>query len=432
MPNIKQEKISDEKVALMIEIPTSEMIVFLRKAAEKLSNEKPAKGFRPGKIDVDAAKKIYGEMALYEASLDFVVRSTLQKAVQESKIDFVGQPDITVIKCAPGNPVSYKATFVIAPQVTLADYTKISIERKNVALGEDAVDEVLTELQESRATEVKVDRAVAQGDHIVADVSIFLDSVPLDGGQMKGQHFIVGKQEVWEGFGKEVEGMKAGEKKEFTLTIPKTHFQKNIAGKRVEFNVTINEIFERTLPKLDESFAKTLGAFDSIKSLKKQVRENLKIEAERKEQERVENELLTKLVEQSSFTSIPVEMVEREKDRVLEETRQMVTSRGMEWQGYLDHLKKTEEEVRNGFDSAAERRIKNNLVLIALAEKRHTQVSEEEIDKEFQSYARFNPEGVKEEQNVERIRMHIHLMLTHRKALADTINEITQSAGKKK
>ena len=427
MPNVTQEKVSDEKTALIIEVSLQESEPYLKKAAATLSQDKPPKGFRPGKVDIETAKKVYGEMPLYEASLDFIVRGTLQEAVEDSGITFIGQPDISVIKCAPGNPISYKAVFLLAPKVTLADSTKIMLERKEPTVEDKQVDDVLIELQESRATEAKVDRAVQKGDHVVLDIRMFLDSVPLDGGQMKGQHMIVGKQELWEGFGEKLAGGKSGEKKEFTLTLPKTHHQKNIAGKNVAFEVMVHDIFERTLPTLDDALAKSLGAFENLEALKKQLKDNLKQEASNKEQERIENELLTKLVEQSGFTNIPAEMIEQEKERVLAETKHMVTSRGMEWQGYLDHLKKTEDEVRQGFSHAAERRIKNDLVLIALAEKRQVAVTDEEIAKEFEAYAQYNPEAVKSgEESVERIKAHIKVMLTHRKALADTIKENTK------
>jgi trigger factor len=427
MPKITQEKLSEEKLALIVEVTEKETTPYLQKAANTLSINKPAKGFRPGAIAIDAAKKVYGEMALYEASLDFIVRGTLTRAVEDSGIKFIGQPEISVLKCAPGNPVSYKAIFLLAPKVIIADHSKIGLERKKISIDDERVAKVLGDIQESRASEVKVDRASKMDDHVVVDVSMFLDSVPLDGGQMQKQHFILGKNELWEGFGKEVVGLVQGKKKEFTLTIPKTHMQKNIAGKNIEFAVTLHEVFERTLPTIDDAFAKSLGAFENLEALKKQLYDNLIIESENKEQERIENELLTKLVEQSSFSSIPTEMTEQEKDRVLAETKHMVSSRGMEWQGYLDHLKKTEDEIYDGFTQAADRRIKNNLVLISLSEKMNIDVTEEEIEKEFLAYAQYNPEAVKNSESVERIRLHIKVMITHRKALAKAVEEILKN-----
>lgn len=428
MPRVTKEDITSGKVALTVEVSESDSVRYLEKAVKKLSEEKPPKGFRPGKVNIETAKKIYGDMAIYEASVDFIVRATLPEAVKDNDIAFMGSPDISVIKCAPGNPISYKAVFLLAPKVELADHAKIRLEKKAITIDEKRVEGLLTEIQESRASETSVKRAVQEGDHIVADVNMFLDSVPLDSGQMKAQHFIVGKNELWLGFGKELEGLFKGKKKEFSLTLPKTHVQKNIAGKKIEFHVTIKELFERKLPILDDAFAKSLGAFNNLEDLKKQLKDNLILESEKKEQERVENELLTKLVEQSSFTTIPVELIEQEKERVLAETKQMITSRGMEWQGYLDHLKKSEEEIREGFESVAERRIKNNLVLVALAEKRDEKATDEEIIKELEAYARYNPNSVKDEEKTKRIRAHIKVMLSHRKALAGVVQELTHTS----
>ena len=128
MTNISKEEISPEKIALTIELSQEESKPYLEKAAKVLSTEKPPKGFRPGKVDFESAKKFFGEMAIYEATLDFVIRGSLPEAIEDSGIEFVGQPDISVIMCAPGNPISYKAVFLLAPKVTLADYKKIKIE----------------------------------------------------------------------------------------------------------------------------------------------------------------------------------------------------------------------------------------------------------------------------------------------------------------
>lgn len=424
MPNITKEELSSEKIALSIELSQEESNPFLEKASKVLATEKPPKGFRPGKVDFEAAKKFFGEMAIYEAALDLVIRGTLPEAVEDSGIEFVGQPDVSVIKCAPGNPISYKAIFLLAPKVTLADYKKIKIERKEVIIDETRVNKLLDEVRESRATEAKVERVVKDGDHIVADVRLSLDSVPLDGGSMLGQHFLVGKQELWEGFGKEVEGMELNKKKEFTLTISKEHSQKNIAGKNIEFDVKVKELFERTLPELNDDFAKALGSFESLDALKEQLKKNLVLESANKEQERIENELLSKLVEQSGFSPIPEAMIEREKESVLAETKQMIQQRGMDWQAYLDHLKKNEEELRQGYGDVSGRRIKNNLVLVALAKQKSTDATEEEIEKEFQAYLQYNPEATKEPEGITRIKAHIATMLSHRKALAEAVDEL--------
>jgi len=101
MPSVTKEDIATGKVALIVEVSQSDSVRYLEKAAKKLSEEKPPKGFRPGKIDIEIAKKIYGDMAIYEASVDFIVRATLPEAVKDNDIAFIGSPDISVIKCAP-------------------------------------------------------------------------------------------------------------------------------------------------------------------------------------------------------------------------------------------------------------------------------------------------------------------------------------------
>lgn len=429
MLKISTQTLPKHQLELTIEVPTEDLENYLSKAAVKLSQEKPPAGFRPGKVDKEAALRVYGPMALYEASLDFVVRDTLPKAIQDSKVEFVGQPDVSVIKCAPDNPIIYKAILSLRPTITLGDYKKLELKRKEVSVSKEQAESVLDELCESRAKETAAARFVQKGDRIKADINMFLDNVPLDGGQAKGQSFIIGKHDIWQGFSENLIGIDVGGEKEFSLDISKDHPQKNIAGKKVDFKIKIHEVFERRLPKMDDEFAKSLGNFDNLEALKEVIADNLKKEAEIKEQQRLEGEVLQKIVQVSDFSEMPELIIINEQNLMLAETKDMVKRQGLKWEDYLSHIKKNEDELLRGFQEPAQDRIKKNLILMELAKQKDIKVTDEEVENEWQTAQKYNPEMAELEQKdktrAEAIKNHIKVVLKNRKVLKELLKELT-------
>jgi trigger factor len=419
MSKVTKEKISESEIELTIEVEEDKLKPFLEGAAKKLSLEDPPKGFRPGKVTGEHAKKVYGEMTLYETALNDVIRNTLPDAIREQDVRFIGNPDVTVVKCAPGNSIIYKAKLALIPKVTLGSYKDITVEEKEVAVEEKEIQDGIDYLLGARATEVAVEREVKDGDHVIASVKISLDNVPIEGATHKDHHIFMGKEELYPGISKKIEGMKKGEKKEASLPMPKDFWEKKLAGKQIEADISIKEVFERTLPELNDEFAKGMGPFKTVEDLKNQLRDNLKEEKVVKEKGRREAELLNTLVSKSSFTEMPKILIEDEQKRMLAENKQMIERQGLKWEDYLTHIKKTEDEMIIGFKDAAVERLKKNLILAELSKELKVEISEDDINKEWEMIKMRDPQAAgiekKEPARVSAIKQHIRTVLSNKK-----------------
>lgn len=368
---VSQKKLPQSEVELTITLEADEIKSQLEQAARRISEEMKIDGFRPGKAGYDVVKQKVGEMGIWQAAVEDIVRHTFAKAIVQEDLATVGAPKIELVTFAPGNPLVYRATVPLLPGIVkLADYRKISIARKAVSVGEADVERTLGELSRMQTREQEVERAATEKDKVVVDLRMFLDGVPVDGGQALGHGVILSEESYVPGLTAQLIGLKKGEEKSFTLPFPKDHYQKNLAGKDVEFKVTVKSVVELQPPTIDDAFAKTLGQ-ETLAGLKGLLKTNLEAEAKEKEDQRVELEMLEKIVDGSSFEDVPQALVDQEAERMVEELMGSLSERGVDFGEYLKGIKKSRNELKLDFTPQAVRRIKTALVIrdIGRAEK---------------------------------------------------------------
>jgi trigger factor len=213
---------------------------------------------------------------------------------------------------------------------------------------------------------------------------LFLDKVPVDGGQAEHYPARLGDSHLIPGFEEQLIGMKAGEEKTFTLPFPKDNPNKQLAGKPVEIQAKVSQVFNVELPPLDDAFAASLGAFTKLDELNAKLEENLKTEREEATESGFELELLEEAVGKAEFDPIPDLLLHVETNRMLRELEDDIVRRGMKWSDYLQHLKKTDEELRKDFAPNAERRVKTALLLKHIADREAIALSENEINEAVQ------------------------------------------------
>jgi trigger factor len=369
---------------LTVELSAEEYQPYLEIAVKKISEQIKIPGFRPGKAGFDIIKAKVGEAEIWQEALEPAVKKTLFAALTEQKLDTVGQPQVDVIKMAPGNPVVYKATVSLLPETKVDDYKKIEIKKKPIIVKDDEIKKILANMQKMRAKEALVDRPAQAGDKVEIDFDTFLDKIPIDNGQHKKFPVVIGDNTFIPGFEDQLIGLKKDETKTFQLKFPENYFQKNLAGKLVDFKVTVLAVFQRDLPALDDDFAKTLGQFKTLKETEDKIRENLEHEAEHAEEHRQEEELIDKLIAASSFGDIPDLLVSSESQKMMEEMEYNVQSQGLEFTDYLTHLKKTREELLLDFAPQAIKRVKSALLVREIGLAENISASEEEIGQEIE------------------------------------------------
>ena len=377
------KKLDKSQVELTITVTPAEYQKHLEKAAVRISERAAIKGFRSGKAPYETVKKEVGEMNILNEALETIIQEAFFNAIVEEKLDTIGMPKVDIEKLAPGNDVVFRATVALLPTVKLADIKKISAKKEVKPISEKDIEETLAALRGMHAKEVLKTGTAEKTDKLVVDMDMYLDKVPVEGGQAHDHNVYLSEQHYIPGFNEQLVGLKKDETKEFSLDFPPTHYQKHLAGKKVDFKVKVKDVFERQLPELDDELAKKLGQ-ESMAKLKELINSNITAEHEQRAEQRLEIEILEKMIAGSSFDVIPDVLIDAERQKMLYELKHSLEHQGITIEQYLEQIKKKQEEIMEGFKVQAEKRAKAALVSRQVAKEQNIVVSDEEINKEIQ------------------------------------------------
>jgi len=211
------KKLEKSEMELTITVTPAEYQHDLEHAAKHMAEVAAIKGFRPGTAPYDIVKQQLGEQKIMETALEEIVRENFYNAVEAEKLQTVGMPVITIEKLAPGNDIVFKAKVALLPSIKLADLSKIKVDAKPTEIGEQELSAVLTDLKKMRMKEVLKDGAAAKEDKIVVDMDMFIEKVPVEGGQAKGHQVYLNEEHYIPGFAEQLHGLKKDEEKEFSL-----------------------------------------------------------------------------------------------------------------------------------------------------------------------------------------------------------------------
>ncbi len=374
------------QVELTVELSQEEFSPYIERGAESVSKEVKIEGFRPGKVPFDVLKSKIGEMTILEEAARIAINKTIDQVLLENVVDRepVGQPKVDITKLAPENPLEYKVVIAVLPEIELDDYKGLKLKpHTHAPVSDKDVEKIIDDLRESRVREVVVDREIKEGDKVTADIEMFLDNIPVEGGQGRGAAAIIGKDYIIPGFDKNLLGAKKGDTREFKLHYPENHHMKNLAGKMVEFTVKINEVYSRELPETNDEFAKAFG-LNSATELKENIKKSLEEEKKQHEAQHMEIELLDKLLEKTRFGELPEMLVDHETHAMLDELEHQVAHQGAKFDDYLASIKKTRDQLLMDLFPDAIKRVKSALLVREIAIKEKITVSEKEIDEKVE------------------------------------------------
>jgi len=381
---IEKQQLPKSQIELTIELTAEEFKPYILRGAEKVSEEVKIEGFRPGKVPYEVLKNKIGEMTILEEAARLAINKTIDQAIAENiEAEPVGQPDVNITKLAPNNPLEYKVTIAVLPEITLGDYKNAKVKLEKEEVKDEEVLKTVEYLRESRAKEAIADRAVIDGDKVVIDIEMFLDKVPVDGGQGKGTAVIIGKDFVIPGFDKKLIGASKGEAREFGLPYPDGHHMKNLAGKMVDFKVVIKEIYSRELPALNDEFAASLG-LKKFEELKENIKKSLEAEKNQKKEEKAEIEMLDKIIISTKYGDIPELLINHEAQTMIGELEHSVVSQGGKFEDYLVSLKKTREQMILDMLPDAVKRVKSALLIREVAKLEKIEVGEKEVEEKIE------------------------------------------------
>ncbi len=409
----KLENMQDSHVKLTVEVSSDQFEHGLDYAYDKIKDEVEIKGFRKGKVTRAMYEKHRGVESLYDEALNHVIGETYFDAIEEHALDVVAQPkiDLDISTVEKGKGFTYSAVVAIRPEVTLGDYKGLVYEAPSNDVTDEEVTAEIDRLREQNA-ELKVleDATLKDGQTAIFDFEGFVDDVAFEGGKADNYELVIGSGQFISGFEEQMVGLKTGEEKDIKVTFPENYQAENLKGKDAIFKIKLHEIKEKVLPELTDEFVKELEkeGIETVDALKASTRKTL-------EEDKVKtnkNKKIDFAVEEASKNasiSIPEEMIANEKNRMMDNTRQQVKQYGLELEQYLQFSGLTMEQFEANMHRDAEKSIRYNLTLAAIAKAEDITATDEEMEEKYQSMAtqynleleqvksQINPDSIKQE-----------------------------------
>jgi len=404
------EKIENNWVNMKIEVEAEKVNQALDRAYRKLVKEVNIPGFRKGKAPRKILENFLGTEPLYKEALDFIMQKVYTEAVEQTKIQPIDAPRVTVEQFEEDKPLILNIKVEVRPEVKLGAYKGIEIEKPVVEVKEEEVQEYLEKLQKRHARiKTVLDGAVEKGDIAVVDYKGYIDGQTFAGGIASNVSIEVGSGRFIEGFEEQLIGAKVGETREVKVVFPEDYRDKNLAGKEAVFNVTIKEIKRKELLPLDDEFAKDVSQFNTLEELKEDIKNKLKEEKEKKARQEIRDEVIKKVVENAEL-EVPETLIQRRIDAHIKRLDERLKLQGYSLEEYCEAAETTEEQLREKYREQAVESVKTDLVLEEIAQRENIKVSEDEVFEEIQNLAKDYNESVENVQKTLRLKDNLEAL----------------------
>ncbi|XOQ37533.1 MAG: trigger factor [Lactococcus sp.] len=358
-------------------------------AFDKIKKNLNVPGFRKGKVSRTVFNKMYGEEALYEEALNAVLPESYEAAVAESGIDPVAQPKIDIKSMNKGEDWEIIADVIVKPEVKLGDYKnlEVSVDVEKDVTDAD-VDAKIEAAQKNLAELVIKEDAAENGDTVVIDFEGKVDGVAFDGGTAQNHSLELGSGSFIPGYEEQLVGHKAGETVEVTVTFPEDYQAEDLAGKEAVFTTTIHEVKAKEVPELDDELAKDIDEeVETLAELKAKYKAQLTEEKEAQYTDAVETAAIEAAVANAEIVELPGEMVHDEVHRAMNEFLGNMQQQGISAEMYYQLTGTSEEQLHAQFEGDADKRVRTNLVIEAVAAAENFETTQDEIDTEVSELA---------------------------------------------
>ena len=389
----KQDGVKRE---ISVEIPAEEVSRETETLVAKYQKVARLPGFRAGHVPASIIRQRFKE-DLKSDVVEALVPRYFRKEAEKLGMVPVSQPRVTDLHIHDGEPLRFKASFEIMPEIKVEGYKELRAEHPEIVVKDEEIEEALTSLREQHATYTSVEgRALADGDFAQASMDgrpkeqddktqpVHMDEVLIE---------IGGKNTVPQ-FSENLRGANAGDTREFEVAYPEDSADKRLAGKTLVYSVKVQGIKQKNLPELNDSFAKELGEFENLEAVRKQIRENMEHERKHTAEREAKDKLVDELVKRNDF-EVPESLVDRQIDLRLERGLRALAAQGMK----MEDMKKMDlPRLRAGQRDQALQDVKSSLLLERIAELEKIEVGDEELNKELDALAsqtKQTPEAVR-------------------------------------
>lgn len=406
----------DGKVVIAFSATKEEFAKGLDQAFKRAVKRVNAPGFRKGKLPRAVFNKMYGEEALFQDAVDFVLPAAYTKAIDELEVSPLAMPDIDVKEISKEEGVKFEAVVTVKPNVELGEYKNLGLEKESVEVTDADVEERLDSLL-SRQAEWQIKEGESKkGDIVVIDFKGFIGDEAFEGGEAKGYELELGSGSFIPGFEEQLEGKVAPVDTEVNVTFPENYQVADLAGKAAKFEVTVHDVKEKVLPELTDEFVKEFSkeAASTVAEYKEKLKEEIKLEKENLAEKSYSDKVISTAVENAKV-SVPEKLVEQEVNSMFEQFTGNLSRQGLSFDLYEQFTGKGEADLKAEMNSDAENKIKTSFVLGEIAEVEKVEVTEADIDAEVKELAtmyNMTEEGIKQRISVEDLRGELVIQKT--------------------
>jgi len=417
------KKLTGSKIEITREIPSAVWEKHIASAVADAAGEFKFQGFRPGKAPRNLVEQKVGKDLILNNAAEKAIRKDYVDYVTAEKLDVIGMPEVKLEHLAEGETMTYKALVAVMPEIEIDPKYKEEVKKVNAEFSgktfeadEKEVELELERLANSRAKLVTVMREAKNEDAVEIDFSVTVGGVPIEGGTSKNHGLVIGKGVFIPGFEENLIGMREGDEKEFELNFPKDYHKEDLKGKLATFKVKMSMVQEREIPKVDDEFAKSLGNFENLEAIKKNMREGMAHENEH----RIKEERNAKYIEAmiANFKGeLPEVMISEEIKKMMHEFEHQVGSMGMTMDDYLARIGKKKEDMEKDWKPQAEKRVKSALALREIAKDESIEIPNEEVEAEMNKTLQYykNIKNVEKDIDLERLYSYTKITLENDK-----------------
>lgn len=312
---------------MTITIPADRIDSDVVKKVQQTARTVRLDGFRPGKVPLKVVQQRYGA-GIRQEVLGEVLQQSFYEAVQQEKLMPAGGPNIEMKTDEAGKDVEFVATFEVYPEIELADFSAVEIEKTTAEITADDVDQMVETLRKQQAEWTNVERAAADGDKVVMDFDGFIDGEAFEGGKGEAVEVILGSKSMIPGFEEGVVGAKAADDVEINVTFPDDYQAENLKGKDAVFKATVTSVSEANLPELTTEFFVKFGMDSAdLESFKTDVEKNMSREMTQALKGKLKDQVFAKLVETNEI-EVPTSLVDNEIDNLRKQAVQQYGGEG--------------------------------------------------------------------------------------------------------
>jgi trigger factor len=368
------------RVEVEAEVAAADVEKATSRAARAMAKEMRMPGFRAGKAPPSLVIQRLGFGAVLQEAIREALPEWYEQALFDANVSPIGDPSIEMV-AAPedeGQPLKFKFEVGVRPAARLGEYKGLEVGKEEKEVPDEIVDTEVERIREGFARLEQVDRAAAEGDSLLIDFEGFLDSSAFQGGAAEDYLLALGSGQLIEGFEEQLVGASAGEEREVEVTFPEDYQAEHLAGEEAVFKVKVKEVREKVLPELDDDFASDASEFDTLEELRADIREKVGAALGSRAEEDFRVAAIDAAVEEATV-DVPEELATARATERWERMERQLAGRGMDPNAFLQMQGKTRDELIEETKPDAEKELKREAVVTAIAEAEGIEVSEEEM-----------------------------------------------------